>query len=127
MKAFPYETSERPLAPYLDLKIRPSFQAIRFLSQRAKLDSGAGMTVIPASLVDQWNPAPYNTVAIRGYDGHVSIRPTFLVDLVIGKRKFMQVEVTLSPRTSVLLGRDVLNQLRITLDGPQQITEIHNV
>lgn len=127
MKTFPYEVSEQPPAPYLDLKIRPSLQAMSFLSQRAKLDSGAGMTVIPSSLVDRWKLVPHSTVTVRAYDGHVSTRPTYLVDLAIGKRQFTQVKVTLSPRTNVLLGRDVLNQLRITLDGPHQITEIHHV
>lgn len=127
MKAFPYEAAEQPPAPYLDLETRPAFQAVSFVPQRAKLDSGASMTVIPSSLVDQWKLIPIGTVIVRGYDGQVSTRPTYLVDLTIGNRRFTQVEVTLSPRTNVLLGRDVLNQLRITFDGPRQITEIHEV
>lgn len=127
MKTFPYETSEQPPAPYLELKIRPSLQAINFLTQRAKLDSGASMTVIPSSIVARWQLMPFSRVTVRAYDGHVSTRPTYLVDLAIGKRRFTRVKVTLSPRTNVLLGRDVLNQLRITLDGPRQITKIHDV
>lgn len=127
MQKFPYEQAERPPAPYLDLKIRPSFRAMRFVSQRAKLDSGASLTVLPSSLIDQWGLASIGVVTLRGYDGQVSSRPTYLVDLMIGKKRFLQVEVTLARRTNVLLGRDVLNQLRITLDGPRQITEIHNV
>ena len=127
MKAFPYERSEQPPAPYLDLKIRPCFQSVNSLAQHAKIDSGASMTVIARALVDQWQITPFSAVNVRGYDGQVSTRPTYLVDLTIGKRQFSQVEVTLSPRTNVLLGRDVLNQLRVTLDGPQGIAEIHNV
>jgi predicted aspartyl protease len=127
MEAFSYETAEQPPAPYLDLKIRPSLPSRRFLAQRAKLDSGASMTVIPSALVDRWRLTPFSLVIVRSYDGQVSGRPTYLVDITIGKRRFAQVEVTLAPRTNVLLGRDVLNRLRVTLDGPSQITEIHDV
>jgi hypothetical protein len=52
------------------------------------------------------------------------MRPTYLIDLEVGNKKFTQLEVTLSLRTNVLLGRDVLNHLRIVLNGPNQITEI---
>jgi len=127
METFPYETAEQPPAPYLELEIRPSFHLMNPLLQRAKLDSGASMTVIPSFLVDRWELVPFSTVIVRGYNGQVSTRPTYLVDLTIGKRQFAQVEVTLSPRANVLLGRDVLNRLRVTLDGPRQITEIHDV
>lgn len=127
MKIFPYETSERPPAPYLDLRVRPSVQRRRFLPQRAKLDSGASMTVIPNSLVVRWGLIPHSAVAVRGYNRRLSIRPAYVVDLEIGKKRFAQIKVTVSPRDNVLLGRDVLNQLKITLDGPSRMTEIHDV
>jgi|GEM_PF-4260087 len=85
MKAFPYEVSEQPPAPYVDVEIKPSFSTVSPLRYRAKVDSGAAMTV---------------------------------------NKKFTQLEVTLSLRANVLLGRDVLNHLRIVLNGPNQITEI---
>ncbi len=126
MKAFPYEVSEQPPAPYVDLEIKPSFSTMSFLRYRAKVDSGAAMTVISSSLVDQWRLKPFSVVIVRGYNGQASTRPTYLVDLTIGNKKFTQLEVTLSLRTNVLLGRDVLNHLRIVLDGPRQTTEIHD-
>lgn len=126
MKAFPYEASEQPPAPYVDLEIKPSFSPRSFLSYRAKVDSGAAMTVIPSSLIDQWKLKPFSVVFVRGYDGQTSTRLTYLIDLMIGNKKFAQLEVTLSLRTNVLLGRDVLNHLRIVLDGPRQTTEIYD-
>jgi hypothetical protein len=63
-------------------------------------------------------------MVVRGYNGQASMRPTYLIDLEVGNKKFTQLEVTLSLRTNVLLGRDVLNHLRIVLNGPNQITEI---
>ncbi len=124
MKAFPYEVSEQPPAPYVDVEIKPSFSAMSPLRYRAKVDSGAAMTVIPSSLIDQWKLKPFGVVVVRGYNGQASIRPTYLIDLEIGNKKFTQLEVTLSLRANVLLGRDVLNHLRIVLNGPNQTTEI---
>jgi len=51
----------------------------------------------------------------------------YVVDVIIGSKRFQDVSVTVAPRRNILLGRDILNQLRITLDGPLQIIDIHDV
>jgi len=88
------------------------------------LGSGASITVIPEGLVVQWNLALRGTVRIRGYDGQASRRPLYRVDFRIGSRLFRAVHVTASPRANVLVGRDLMNQLRLLLDGPKQTVEI---
>ncbi len=95
--------------------------------RKAKIDSGASLTVIPDNLVSQWNLQIRRKIRVRGYDGYASERYTYFVDILIGSRRFETTEVTSSRRVNILLGRDVLNKLRIIHDGPRQVVEIHDV
>jgi len=127
MLIFPYELSEHPPAPYLDIQVAPAGEIDRSISCRAKLDSGASLTVIPLALADDLELLVTDYVDVRAYDGHITTRPIYEVDIIIGSRVFSNVLVTSSHRMNVLLGRDVMNRLRLVLDGPRQRLEVHGV
>ncbi len=127
MLRFRYNKSERPPAPYIVLEIAPAGRSRKSIRRRAKLDSGASLTVIPANLRERWRIPPSGTVKVRAYNGQESMRPIYLVDVIIGSRQFQNIEVTTTQRRNILLGRDIMNKLRITLDGTQEIVEIHDV
>ncbi len=46
---------------------------------------------------------------------------------VIGSRLFERIKVTISQRANILLGRDVLNQMNVRLNGPGLQVEIEDV
>ena len=127
MLLFRYNKSERPSAPYIVLEIAPVERQRKPDRRRAKLDSGASLTVIPENLRRQWRIRPSGRVRLRAYNGQESVRPIYLVDIIIGSRRFQDVEVTTAQRRNILLGRDVMNKLRITLDGTQEVVEIYDV
>ncbi len=81
MLTFPYDQSEFPPAPYVTLQIHPSINVALVQTERAKVDSGAGVTVIPERLVQQFGLFPFGVMSVRGYDGIVRQRSTYLVDL----------------------------------------------
>jgi len=81
---------------------------------RAKLDSGASLTVIPVTLVREWNLVAQGNVRVRAYDDTPRLHPVYYIDLRIGTRRFDSVRVIASSRRNILLGRNVLNQLSIT-------------
>ncbi len=126
MLTFRYNRGESPPAPYITLEIAPSERSRKPVRRRAKLDSGASLTVIPDSLPRRWRVPIVGFVTIRAYNGQKSLRTVYLVDIIIGSKRFQDVRVTIAPRRNILLGRDILNQLRVTLDGPRQIIEIHD-
>ncbi len=125
MLIFPYETGEFPPAPYIDLQISVPHQSEPLRNMRAKLDSGAALTVIPQNFVREWNLVKQVDVRGRAYDDTWAMRPVYYVDLQIGTRRFLSVRVIASKRRNILLGRNVLNQLSITHDGPHQTVRIH--
>lgn len=122
-----YNRGESPPAPYITLEITPSGRRCKPIRRRAKLDTGASLTVIPENLPGRWRIDSVGMATLRAYNGQKSMRPVHVVDIIIGSKHFQDVRVTVAPRRNILLGRDILNQLRITLDGPQQIIDIHNV
>ena len=124
---FQYDPMEQPPAPYIDLQVSPHNVMGQMTTVSAKLDSGASVTVIPSRLAQHWNMLPISYSRFRGYDGSVTTRPTYRVDIRIGMRQFKDIRVTTSLRRNILLGRDVMNQLRILLDGPQQTVEVQGV
>jgi hypothetical protein len=126
MLTFPYEPAERPPAPYVDVQVNPSRRGHLRAALRGKLDSGASLTVIPASLVQQWRLRSQGWLLAFAFDGTPSARLYYRVDLTIGTRRFRRVRATVSRRTNILLGRDILNQLTITLNGPQLRLEVHD-
>jgi hypothetical protein len=126
MLTFSYNGGELPPAPYLDLEIASPVPGSPAVPTRAKLDSGAAMTVIPDAFIDQFNLAPVDVIDLRGFDGRITTRMVYEIDLIIGSRRFALLPVTSTRRRNVLLGRDVMNQLLITLDGHQLTTTIHD-
>ncbi|MBC8228660.1 retroviral-like aspartic protease family protein [bacterium] len=127
MLFFRYNKSERPSAPYIVLEIAPAGRRRKPTRRRAKLDSGASLTVIPESLIRRWRIRSSGAIRVRAYNGQESVRPIYSVDIIIGSRRFQDIEVTIAPRRNILLGRDIMNKLRITLDGTQERVEIHDI
>ncbi|MBI1927689.1 retroviral-like aspartic protease family protein [Candidatus Poribacteria bacterium] len=127
MLTFRYNKGKSPPAPYITLEITPSGRRRKPIRRRAKLDPGASLTVIPESLPKRWRIASVGMATLRAYNGQRSMRPVYVVDIIVGSKRFQEIRVTVAPRRYILLGRDILNQLRITLDGPRQMIEIHQV
>jgi len=80
MLTFPYETSEIPPAPYIDLQVSAPNQSEVIKNMRAKLDSGASITVIPQNLVREWNLVKQGDVRARAYDNTPRLHPVYYED-----------------------------------------------
>jgi predicted aspartyl protease len=126
MLTFSYNGGERPPAPYVDLEAASPVPNSPAIPGRGKIDSGAAMTVIPDALVARFNLIPSDVTDLVSFDGRITRRIVYRVDLIIGSRRFASLPVTSTRRRNVLLGRDVMNQLLITLDGHQLTLTIHD-
>lgn len=106
-----------PPGAVVTIIVRPARKPEPFQSRLAELDTGASISVIPESLVDDLRLVPRKSVTIFGYDDKIAERDAFSVDLEIEGYKLRSVKVVSAPRKTILLGRDVLNHFIITLDG----------
>ena len=115
---WPYDQSVHPLAPFLDIVLHHPANPQVTQSFPAKVDTGADISAIPLSIVDEFNLSRASTIPVEGYDGQLSTVPTYAIGLYIADTYFGHLEVISIPETYVLLGRDVLNRFYIPLNGP---------
>jgi predicted aspartyl protease len=115
-----YDDTFNVPAPALQVRVRARSRSRRAISVRARLDTGADITLIPATIVSALALRVEKIVIVAGYDGIAAERSAFLVTLEILGQKFSGVRVIASDRPEILLGLDILNRFVITLDGPAQ-------
>ncbi|MBI4769484.1 MAG: retroviral-like aspartic protease family protein [Chloroflexi bacterium] len=93
---------------------------------RGRLDTGADMTVVPAALVAELPLGRFRKVAVQGFRGESETMFTYIVDVSVNGHRIEFVEVVLdeSDEAELLVGRDVLNELTVVLDGPALSAEV---
>jgi predicted aspartyl protease len=94
-------------------------------SVTAILDTGADATIVPLDLIRQIEPAIGDLHNLRSQWGERRPVRSYLVDVEVDGVNLPGLWVIGDDATDeVLLGRDVLNRLRILLDGLNQQVEI---
>ncbi len=121
----PYDATFEPPAAVLDIKIvNPFVQGQPSTSGRGLIDSGAFKSVIPQAWANKIGLLPITEIVTKGYDGKEQKQPASIANIAVNGRVFEYVEVLLVKRQTALIGRDLLNQLKLTLDGPNLEFEI---
>lgn len=111
-----YSQNYNPPAPSLKIRFsRPS--STRSLELQAKLDTGADITVLPQHTINELRLIPARRISVSSFDQREVWKYTYFVDLSFKNFEFPMVEVISARRRDALLGRDVLNLLKTTLDG----------
>ena len=92
---------------------------------RAQWDTGADRSLMPASLAAELDLTVMELVEFEMADGFVSELPIYSVLIAIGPFPAELAHVAASENEEVLLlGRDISNKFRITLDGPAGVVRI---
>lgn len=88
-------------------------------THHGKIDTGADLTVIPTLIVDELALQPRGTVRTRSFrhDEPQRIHTCFYVDVEFAGCSFKHVKTIETIRPDVLLGRNILNKVRLVLDG----------
>ena len=118
-KKFKYSKSFSPPAPVLPAKLENPSSGLT-VELDGKLDTGADITVIPDSAVQKLDLPPRGTIRIKDDKE----RPLYFTNIKIATHNFERVMVTSLQKEYILVGRDILNQLKILLDGKKLEFEI---
>ena len=117
-----YECEEEyPPAPCMSATIRNPILDLHE-SVRAKLDTGADITIITEDLAQRLKLVQARCERFRGFDGQVTVKPTHYVNIEFNGYQFKMVRVTYG--SQVLIGRDILNNLEIHLYGKNLTFEV---
>jgi clan AA aspartic protease len=111
-----YSLDYNPPAPSLTVRFS-SPTSTHSIEIQAKIDTGADITVLPQHAISKLRLIPAGRLTVISFDGREERKYTYFVNLQFNNFKFQMVEVISAKRQDALLGRDILNQLKTTLDG----------
>lgn len=116
-----------PPMPALEIRLGYPEESLRLGPVVAILDTGADGTMVPQEWLDRIGAPLVDKVRVRGHWSDWRTAKVFTVDLGIGEVLLPSVEVVGDETgDEVILGRNVLNRLKLLLDGPENLTELLN-
>ena len=125
MSRYRYNYQVIPPAPFAYASVGAPVEGASSVEFPAQLDTAADLAVIPWRIVEELRLSQLGEFEALGLGGHVMTMPTFLVQIQLRGLAPQVVKVLASPEQPyILLGRDVLNRFRVTLDGPNLVLEI---
>lgn len=85
-----------------------------------QLDCGADITCVPKGVMAPSFGLRYNWVTVADYGGTKRRKKVYYVDLRFCEETFDNVEVVVVEGHIGLVGRDILNMMKLTLNGPEE-------
>ena len=121
---YPYSNALNPPGLIVPVTIL-DFEGRKSNNIRAEIDTGAGITSIPNSLVKSLNLKPFGSVEARGPFDDYKVLYTYLISFKFEDGRIFDTKAIKSRREYTLIGRDIINQLKIIADGPNNYFEIN--
>ena len=110
-----------PPAPVAQVMLRNPHSGAMVSDVLVLMDTGADITLLPRTVVEQLG-APLlagQRYELMSFDGSTSFAPVVVLDLLFLKRAFRGRYLLIEEERGIM-GRDILNHVRLLLDGPQQ-------
>lgn len=125
MIRYAYNNQVQPAAPFVLVTLQHPTTGAKVADAPAQLDTAADRTLLPLAIAQALQLPAIGSVPIGGVGGTITTMPCYAVLLGVHTLAPRLIEVLAHPDESwVLLGRDVLNHLRLILDGPQLVLQI---
>ncbi|MEZ4706549.1 MAG: retroviral-like aspartic protease family protein [Caldilineaceae bacterium] len=121
---FDYLTDYDPAMPIIEVMIGAAGTA-PMLRVNALVDSGADGSILPLQQLKQIDARKYQKKWMRTVTGQRAQVDMYLVTVQIGRLQPVRLAVAGDPQLDeAIIGRDLLNQLVVRLDGPAMVVEI---
>jgi len=84
-----------------------------------KIDTGADICALPDTVITDLDLAPVRSVRAAGFGGALQEALLFHVDLEVAGLRIKHVEALSTRRPYAIIGRSILQQFAVRLDGPK--------
>lgn len=122
---YPYNKNYQPAFPSLEIVLHNSEDGLHTVVQNALLDTGADGTLVPITFLQDILAPALSDTRIRSHWGEWRPVQLFLVDIQLDNLKLPNIFVIGDEQgDEIILGRNVLNKLRLWLDGPANLTNL---
>lgn len=118
---FDYSRSYNPAAPVIPVIVKTTYGASPLLP--AFLDTGADGSMIPVEVLQQIGARYSDKRLLSGITGDGEMVGLYLVQIQLESETIYGIEAA-GYGSEIILGRDVLNQLELLLNGPALTIEI---
>jgi hypothetical protein len=110
-----------PAMPVAEISLISTVSGEPAITLVALIDSGADATMLPIEALKTADAYLYQTRTMRGVTGQAVPVDTYYTVIQLGSYTIYGIKAVAVPANSEpILGRDVLNQLELTLNGPAQ-------
>ena len=122
---YPYDVSYRPPFPVAQVVLHNSEAGLYTIAEDALLDTGSDGSLVPIAYLQQIFAPALTDTRICSHWGEWRSVQLFVVDLELDGLILPGVFVVGDEQgDEIVLGRNVLNKLRLLLDGPANLTEM---
>lgn len=122
---FAYSDDYHPPMPVIEVGLNVPGRDQAATQFVAMIDSGSDGTLVPIDVLEAVNARYVGDARMRGLLGDSQSVDIYLASLYIGSQIVHAVRVIAAPPDEeAILGRNVLNNLVITLNGPASTTEL---
>ncbi len=112
-----------PAMPVIKIGLISSGSGEQAVALVAVIDSGADATMLPIDALESADALHYQLRGMRGMTGQPITVDTYHIIIRVGPYTIPGIKaVAMRAGSEAILGRDVLNQLELTLNGPAQET-----
>lgn len=120
-----YRTLKVPSEPVIEVFLENPDNSQKSVVFTAFVDSGADGTLIPLNYLESIEAERVGRMGLPGITGVKITVDTYLVTVTIGNYQIHGIEASgISNSQEPIIGRDVLNQLIVTLNGLAGVVEI---
>ena len=127
MISFDYDSDYDPPFPVATIAINLPENSGAGITHPALIDTGADSTMIPVNLLDQLGASAVGNARMRGVLGDSELVDIYLIRVQIGSYIAHAIRAVAMPVGSeLILGRNVLNNFIITLNGLAHVTEFRD-
>lgn len=116
MSTLAYDDAFEPVAPVLPVRLRGP-GGDEWYQLAALVDTGADLTLVPDVIAERALPVA-GTIDVRGVTGEVQRVPLYRADVEVADLRLSALVAGFGP--DAIIGRDLLNRLIITLNGPDR-------
>lgn len=125
MSHYPYSSEYLPAAPVVEIRLGTPGAELGSGFLEAFVDTGADATLVPMAHLRQAKAKKVDQAALRSQWGERRMVTLYAVALEINQYHFAAIRVVGDEiGNEVILGRSVLNHLRLLLDGPAGMVEV---
>lgn len=115
--SYEYDDKYSPPAPVLRVTVRSPGDSTRQVTTDALVDTGADITCLPGAIVKAIGGEPASTYSVHGInEAFIGAADSYFLEFEIAPIKKITEAIVIGDE--LILGRNLLNELMLQLDGP---------